>query len=524
MGEHFVRPSAGADGRGLSRRGFVLGAAGAVGAAAVVGRVGSAGASSAPPRIVDHPFTLGVASGDPLPNGVVLWTRLAPLPTEGGGMAPETYRVEWEVAEDPAMRRVIRRGTARARPDHAHSVHEDVRGLRSGRDYWYRFRVDGHLSPIGRTRTAPHRNGRPSELVFGHVSCQRYNAGYYTAYDDLVSAGPDLVVHVGDYIYESPGGGVRTDPLPESVSLDEYRNRYGLYKQDPSLMAAHHAAPWLFTWDDHEVENNHAGVVPEEGSTTPDPAEFLARRAAAYKAYWEHMPFRRPAPTGPDFPIHRQVRWGRLADLFVLDTRQYRDDQCGEIGVCDPALDADREMLGSEQQEWLDDGLRRSKADWAVLAQQVVFSRMNFVPSPAEIYNLDQWDGYQTARRRVLASLVEHHPRGNVVLTGDIHASGASDVLADFGDPTSQVLGAEFIATSISSQGSAGLQAVVPSALAANPHLKSIDTRRRGWIKHTVTSGSWRADYRAVDPEGHRWIFATRVRDVAPEDMVPPGA
>lgn len=482
---------------GINRRTFVIGT---VAAAAAVGRPEIVGAAHSPPAIIDNPFALGVASGDPLPEGVVIWTRLAPNPTEGGGMAPETYQVEWEVAHDESMSSIARRGRTRARADHGHSVHVDVRGLRPGRDYWYRFKVDGHLSPIGRTRTAPGRTHRPGSFVLGLVSCQRYNSGFYTAYDDLVSADPDLVVHVGDYIYESPGGGVRVDPLPESVSLDQYRNRYGLYKSDSSLIAAHQNAPWLFTTDDHEVENNYAGLVPEVGSATPDPEAFRARRAAAYKAYWEHMPFRRRAPRNENFEIHHHTPWGRLADIFVLDTRQYRDDQCAEFGEpCDPAEDESREMLGAEQDRWLQRGIRRSRADWSVLAQQVVFSRMDFDPGPTDFVNLDQWDGYATARDRVLATMRDHRPHDNIVLTGDIHASGVSDVMADYKDPASTTMGAEFVGTSISSSGNPLLAAVLPTLLANNPHIRWGDASKRGWVKHTVTADQWRADYRHVD-------------------------
>jgi alkaline phosphatase D len=484
-----------AAGTRIGRRTFVAGAAAT---AVALGRTDVAVARHSPPAIVDDPFTLGIASGDPLANGVVIWTRLAPAPTDGGGMAPDTYHVKWEVAEDEEMEHVVRRGWARAKAKHAHSVHVDVRGLRPGREYWYRFRVGPHLSAIGRTRTAPRHDQRPDALVFGLVSCQRYNAGWYTAYDDLVAADPDLVVHVGDYIYESPGGGVRTDPLPESVSLDGYRNRYGLYKTDPSLQAAHLAAPWLFTWDDHEVENNHAGLVPEVGSVTPDPEEFRARRAAAYKAYWEHMPFRRRAPRNEFFKIHRKTRWGRLAEIFVLDTRQYRSDQCGEVGpACDPGTD--REMLGAAQDRWLARGLRRTRADWAVLAQQVVFSRMDFVPGPIDVFNLDQWDGYTTARERVLSTMRESHPNDNIILTGDIHASAVSDVLSDYTEPASAVMGTEFVGTSISTRGNDLLAAALPTVLTNNPHFKWADNSKRGWVKHTVTNDEWRADYRHVD-------------------------
>ncbi len=483
--------------RSMNRRTFVAGA----GAALVLGRTShSAAGPEAGARITDYPFSLGVASGDPLPTAVVLWTRLAPAPTEGGGMPPLVYRVRWEVAEDPGMTRIVKRGTAKARPEHGHSVHVDVQGLTPDREYWYRFRVRNHLSRVARTRTAPSSGRRPSELMFGLVSCQRYNSGFYTAYDDLVAAGPDLVVHVGDYIYESGGGGVRTDPLPESVSLEQYRDRYALYKTDPSLTAAHEQAPWLFTWDDHEVENNYAGLTPEVGSATPDPAAFAARRAAAYKAYWEHMPFRLAPPTSADFAIHRRIRWGRLIDFLVLDTRQYRVDQCGEIGApCDPDTAVSRPMLGAAQTWWLAVNLALSKADWTVLAQQVVFSKLDFAPGAAEVYNLDQWDGYQANRDQILSVMNAYRPKDNVVLTGDIHASGVSDLMADYRDPASAKLGAEFVGTSISSGGSDLLEAILPGLQAENPHLKWGDASKRGWVQHTVSASEWRADYRLVD-------------------------
>ena len=483
----------------LSRRTFVVGAAAGAGAL-VLGRPDLAAATRIPRAIGNYPFTLGIASGDPLADGVVIWTRLAPEQTAAGGLSNTTYDVEWEVAADQAMKDVVRKGTAHAQAQHGHSVHVDVRGLEHDREYWYRFRAGGHVSPLGRTRTTPRANARPAALVFGLVSCQRYSSAYYTAYDDLVSSQPDLVVHVGDYIYESPGGGVRTDPLPESITLDQYRDRYALYKSDPSLMAAHEVAPWLFTWDDHEVENNHAGLIPEEGSATPDPADFKARRAAAYKAYWEHMPFRSAPPVGADFRIHRRTKWGRLADFFVLDTRQYRADQCGDLGLgCDPIEDQEREMLGRVQRRWLDRGISRSKADWSVLAQQTVFSKLDLLPGDPELYNLDQWDGYVHAREQVLETMRTTRPHDNIVLTGDIHASGVSDVLADYDDPDSAPMGAEFVGTSISSSGNATLGALLPGIVAENAHIKWADNSKRGWVKHTVTADEWRADYRHVD-------------------------
>ncbi|MGI9600423.1 MAG: alkaline phosphatase D family protein [Acidimicrobiales bacterium] len=488
---------------GVSRRRFMAAAAGAVVVAPSL--VDTATAAPRPPtRLPHYPFTLGVASGDPLPRAVVLWTRLAPDPTvDGSGMPDRAHRVRWEIAHDPRMRRIVRRGSVRTSPAVGHSVHVDVRGLRPDREYFYRFRVGRHLSPIGRTRTAPGWHQRNAELTFGLVSCQRYSSGYYTAYDDLVDDQPDMVVHTGDYIYETGGGGVRSDPLPESITLDQYRNRYGLYKSDPSLQAAHAAAPWLFTWDDHEVENNYTGLVPEVGSSTPDLAAFTARRAAAYRAYWENMPMRGPAPTGPDLRLHRRIRWGRLADMFVLDTRQFRTDQtCGENdigGRCDAAFDPATQVLGTQQERWLTSRLATTRAHWAVLAQQVVFSQFAFVPGNPGLYNLDQWDGYPAARQRVLDTLAAHRPNDTVVLTGDIHSSFVSDIHADYDDPTSPVLGAEFVGTSISSDSSSLLASVVSLITGNNPHVRFAEVERRGWVKHTVTRDSWRADYRLVD-------------------------
>ncbi len=482
----------------VGRRGF-LGGTAAVAAAVATGAAPAW--ASARPKIPADPFTLGVASGDPLPNAVVLWTRLAPAPTvDGGGMPRTSYWVHWEIAEDEKMTRGRRRGFAIAHPDNGHSVHVDVRGLRPDRTYWYRFRVDGHVSPIGRTRTAPRRQERGNGLSFGLVSCQRYSSGYYNAYDDIVASDVDLVIHVGDYIYETGGDGVRSDPLPESITLDQYRNRYGLYKSEPSLRAAHRAAPWLFTWDDHEVENNYTGDTPEQGSSVPDPIAFLARRAAAYKAYWEHMPTRAPAPTGPDFRIHRRIGWGLLADLFVLDTRQYRTDQtCGvdDIGgLCDAAFDPATTVLGRQQEGWLDRELRRSDVTWTVLAQQIVFSKMAIAPGNPGFYNLDQWDGYVAARTRLLQSMSRHRPSNNIVLTGDIHSSGTSHLLTDYDNPDSPRLGAEFVGTSVSSTSS--LSPIVPTILANNPHIQWAEATRRGWVHHRVSHAEWRADYRHV--------------------------
>ena len=456
------------------------------------------------PLLPDDPFSLGVASGDPTHDGVVLWTRLAPDPlVPGGGMDPVDVTVRWQVGTDDALRDVVRDGTAVARPDGAHALHVLVEGLEPDRPYWYRFALGDHETPIARTRTLPSPDADVSSMRFGFVSCQNYTDGYYNAYRDLASDDLDLVVHLGDYVYESGLDGVRRHDRDEVITLDEYRARYALYKGDAHLRAAHAFAPWLVTWDDHEVENNYTSGVPEADSTTPDPEAFVARRAAAYRAWWEHMPTRLAAPAGPDLRIERRADWGRLARFHVLDTRQYRTDQtCGvdDIGsVCDAALDPAAVVLGDTQERWLLDGLDGSPATWNVLAQQIVFSFVDFLPGPDAVHNLDQWDGYPAARDRLLRFLAQRRPSNPVVITGDIHTSGVSDVLGDFADPASPVVGTELVGTSISSDAPQVLSELVPIVLDNNPHLKWADASHRGWVRCTLTRDEWRADYRLVD-------------------------
>jgi alkaline phosphatase D len=487
-----------------SRRRFLT-ATGAATALAFATRLPLAGRARAQ-ALPGYPFTLGVASGDPLPDSVVVWTRLAPAPLEPfGGLEPRIYPVRWEVAADDRFRRVVRRGATVARPEYAHSVHVDVRGLQPGREYFYRFEADGELSPLGRTKTAPAAGAALSALRFAFASCQAYPDGYYTAYRHMADEDLDLVVHLGDYLYEyglRTFGGARGQDLParydrETVTLDDYRGRYALYKSDLDLQAAHAAFPWIVAFDDHEVENNWADEVSENNEP---PAEFLVRRANAFRAYWEHMPLRLPVPDGVDIPLYRRLRFGDLAELNVLDTRQYRSDQaCGDgrDAGCAARLDASRTITGAEQERWLLDGLGRSRARWNVLAQQVFFSQIDY-GAGARLYNMDGWDGYKASRDRVIAGLVERRVRNPVVLTGDVHANYASDVKADFDDPESPTLGVEFVGTSISSAGDGS--DTRPSGeleLQWNPHLKFFNFQR-GYVRCTLTEQQWRADYRLV--------------------------
>ena len=324
-----------------------------------------------------YPFKLGVASGDPLPDGVVLWTRLAPRPLQGGGMPESKVAVRWEVSEDEGFQRVVRTGVALARPDLAHSVHVEVSGLRPARYYWYRFKAGREISATGRTKTAPAFGAAVSGMSFAFASCQNWEAGFYAAYRAMAAEDLDLVVHLGDYLYEGAamGEGVRSHRGEDPTTLADCRNRHALYKTDKNLQAAHAAHPWAVTWDDHEVNNNHAKLSAGGGSS---PAA-ARRRAAAYRAYYEHLPLRRSSlPSGTGGRIYRRLTYGDLVRISDLDTRQYRTDQpCGDglKARCAAALDPDATLTGPAQEKWLLDGLGSSPARWNVIAQQVVIAQ-----------------------------------------------------------------------------------------------------------------------------------------------------
>ncbi|HEX5742138.1 MAG TPA: alkaline phosphatase D family protein, partial [Pilimelia sp.] len=462
----------------LSRR-TLLGAGAALGAAAAAGLPGVGTAAARPLRA--DPFTLGVASGDPAPDGVVLWTRLAPRPLADdgrGGMPDRTVDVGWVVATDPALRQVVRRGTAAARPAAAHSVHVEVAGLAPGREYHYRFTADGYASPVGRTRTAPAPDAGGGALALAVASCAQYEHGFFTAYRRLAEDHPDLVVHLGDYQYEyardvyvSPTGNVRHHDGPETVTLADYRRRHAQYKTDADLQQAHAVAPWLVVWDDHEVDNNWADEVPER----PEP-DFRARRAAAFRAYYENMPLRRTSvPRGVDMRLYRRVHWGRLATVHLLDTRQYRDDQaCGDgYRDCPAAADPRRSITGAAQEAWLLDGFRRSTARWDLLGQQVFFGQRDSEAGPATVTSMDAWDGYAASRARLTAGWLAAGVRNPVVLTGDVHAHWAGTLARDYTDPDSPPVGTELVCTSITSGGDGGdSDPATHPFLRTNPHLR----------------------------------------------------
>ena len=448
-------------------------------------------------------FPLGVASGDPSPDGVVLWTRLALEPLQGGGMPPEDVEVVWEVARDERMADVVQRGTTLASAALGHSVHVEVDGLEPGRWYWYRFRTGVDESTVGRTRTLPAPGAPADRLRFAFASCQHYEQGYYTAYRHMIEDDLDLVFHLGDYIYEYEGreGRVRMHTGDEIELLDDYRNRYALYRSDPDLQAAHAAFPWVVTWDDHEVDNNYANDVSEEEGL---PAELLLRRrAAAYQAYYEHMPLRRASlPNGPDLQLYRAFDWGDLASFHVLDTRQFRTDQpCGDRrGVaCDGIFDPAATLLGETQERWLMDGLDGSTARWNVIPQQIMMARIDFTPGAGESYAMDVWAGYEVARRRLMEFLATRQPSNPVVLTGDIHSNWVTDLKVDYGDPAAPVVGTEFVGTSISSSGDgADTLDTTAALLAENPWIRFYNGQR-GYVRCDLTAERCRADYQVLE-------------------------
>jgi alkaline phosphatase D len=448
-----------------------------------------------------NPFALGVASGDPSPDGFVLWTRLAPDPLNGGGMDPEPVEVRWEVAADEGMTKVVKRGTAIAEPALAHSVHVEVSGLRADRWYWYRFTAGNAATAVARTRTLPAPDAQASRMRFAFASCQYWENGYYTAYQHMAQEDLDAVFHLGDYIYEGPAreGVVRPHIGGTLMTLEQYRGRYAQYKTDPHLQAAHAAFPWIVTWDDHDVSDNYAGAI----SRRNDPVDqFLERRAAAYQAYYEHQPLRRISlPRGPDAQMYRSFAFGSLASFFVLDTRQYRTQQaCGNgvKPVCDGIFDPNMTMMGSTQEKWLLDGFSASRRRWNVIPQQVMMAPVDLDPGPGVTLSTDQWSGYDVARTRLLKFLEIERGHNPIVLSGDIHNNWVNDLKADFSNPTSATVATEFVGTSISSGGDGSdFPDSMRPVLAENPFVR-FHNDQRGYVRCDVTAERFRTDFRVV--------------------------
>ncbi|MBB2901242.1 alkaline phosphatase D [Kineococcus radiotolerans] len=484
------------------RRRF-LAATGAVAGLAAATSLGVSPASaSSAVRREDDPFTLGIASGDPAPDGFVLWTRLAPDPfTADGGMGSAAVRVEWRVCEDEAMRREVARGRELATPELAHSVHVEVHGLRPDREYFYQFRYQRGTSPVGRTRTLPAPWACPPEMRFAFVSCQDHASGYYPSFADIAAQDLDVVVHLGDYVYEGDvdaRGGYRDAPVPEPAraaprTLEQWRYRYALYKSDPQLRAAHARHPFVVTWDDHEVVNDYAGTA---AAGQPDLSDL---RAAAYQAYYEHQPLRRrsiPTPRG-GLRLHRGFEYGTLAAFNVLDGRQYRDVPAGSWGEGPEVVDPGATMLGHRQERWLDRRLRTSRSRWNVLGNNVMVSRLDHDGPTGDVVWHDAWDGYPAARERLTRSILDARVRNPVFITGDWHSTFVNDVHTDFDRPDSPVFATEFVGTSISSNGDREVYGPYYGPMIGyNPHIRFFDGDRRGYVRCTLTAREWRTELR----------------------------
>ena len=466
---------------------------------------------------VDYPFTLGVASGDPLPDGFVIWTRLAPLfnAVDGQGGLRRAVPVRWRVASDAAMTRIVRQGEVMATERFAHSVHVEVAGLEAGRPYWYQFDGLGAQSPVGQSRTAPPRDAMASARV-GFVSCSHWERGYFSAYRHLAAEQPDLVFFLGDYIYDSSyavdsGKIIRPHGSGNAVSLTDYRNRYALYKTDPDLQALHAAAASVATWDDHEVQNDYANRWSQDPRMAV--AQFLQQRAAAYQAFYEHMPLRASSvPHGSDMRIYRRLDYGRLARFHVLDGRQYRSEQpCilpngshqGHIAAntCADLRDPGRTMLGWQQEAWLDQGFAQSKAQWNVIAQDLLVAPLNQrdLTSHKPGRWTDGWDGYMANRSRMLASIERHRVNNPVFWGGDIHSFWATDLHADADREDSPVVATEFVGTSVTSDGPP--YDAFTQILALNPHVKFFDSRQRGYVSVALEEQRMLTNFRVItDP------------------------
>lgn len=458
-----------------------------------------------------YPFQLGVASGDPAPDGFVIWTRLAPEPLEiGYGMPMVPVEVSWEVAADAGFKTVVAKGVTIAPPELGHAVHVEVGGLEAGRDYWYRFVAGKERSITGRARTTPALSAQVDRVRFAVAGCQHYESGYYTAHRRMAEDRPDFVFCYGDYIYEGRGNRLSNGPNGpvenvrqhfggEIYSLDDYRRRYAQYKMDADLQAAHAAAPWFVVWDDHETDNNWVSDTDQDGT---DPKLFNLRRQAAVQAYYEHMPLRASAfPVGTSLQLYRRASYGQLLDLNLLDTRQFRTDQpCGDkFGTCAEVESLKAEVIGLKQEKWLMDGLSASKATWNVLAQQVMMMDLDREPGPGVAVNPDSWAGYRSPRNRLLKQIRDRRIGNMVVLTGDEHQNYAGELHLDGAHPEGAPIGTEFVITSISSGGDgADQRADMAKIQAVNPQLK-FNNNQRGYAICDVTPERWTTEFKVLD-------------------------
>ncbi|MBY4129375.1 alkaline phosphatase D family protein [Rhodococcus fascians] len=492
---------------GATRRQFLTWSA-VVGALAFTPQLAGATAHAQSVVTPDYPFRLGVASGDPLPDSVVLWTRLAVDPFAPlGGMTPGVVPVRWQIAADENFAQLSREGIELATEFDGWSIHVDVRGLEPGREYFYRFLVGPHASPVGRTKTAPALGQPLSTLDFAWASCQKWEDGFFGAYGDLAASNLDVVFFLGDYIYEyaiKDEGARKGEPRTESTAretmlLSDYRDRYALYKADPNLAAAHASAPFVSTFDDHEVDNNWASQISQDDD---DPREFLLRRADAFKAWWENTPVRANLkPVGPDMKVYRRFSFGDLVDFSVLDTRQYRSDQAhgdGEHAQDAETADPARTITGAAQEQWILDGFA-SPSKWNFLAHQTVISDLAQGQGNDRKVGMDPWSGYEASRHRILDGARDRGAKNVASIVGDIHRTIVSELRRDYQDQVSPIQGVEIATTSIAS-GKDGAEIDKTGAAIADgsPHVK-YGNARRGYLRSRLTDTEWRSEVRVLD-------------------------
>ena len=473
-------------------------------------------AAATPSWRAGEPFSLGVAAGSPTVDGFVVWTRLAPQPLSNdpdapGGVRPGAYTIGYVVATDASLRSIVRTGTAVADARFAYSVHVEIGGLEPGRSYWYRFTCGDATSRVGRAITLPAPGAATARLRLGYVSCANYEHGYFAAYRHLADEAPDVAIFLGDYIYEyidKSATKVRahSDGV-DATTLPLYRNRYAQYRTDPDLQRLHAEVPALVTWDDHEVQNDYASQWSQDFD---DPVEFLKRRAAAYQAYYEHMPLRaRAIPNGPDMLLYDRVRFGDLAEIALLDGRQYRSREAcqrppsnggGHLETdasCAELRDATRSMLGNAQEAWLHDGLANSTARWNLIAQDVLMTRLRERNRDGAVaYWTDDWNGYPAARTRLMTHIRDARVANPVVLSGDIHSFWANELKVDYDDSAAPVVATEFIGTSVSAHPPP--YELFVKFLPDNPNVKYFESRKRGYATLDVTPERIATQFRAI--------------------------
>lgn len=474
------------------------------------------------PKLNADPFTLGVAAGDPWPDGFVIWTRLAPDPlAEFGGMPRRAVEVGWEVAEDENFRRIVQSGVHVARPELGHSVHVELAGLQSSRTYFYRFFIaGGESSRVGRAKSAPAAGAKVDRMRIASVGCQHYAHGYFTAFAHLANEPElDVVFHYGDYIYEGASGAeefrgetgsigktVRQHAGGEIYTLDDYRRRYAQYHADPDLQAAHAAAAFVMSFDDHEVDNNWAGDFDQD--STP-PELFALRKAMALQAWYENLPVRAAQlPRNGRVQMYRRLDFGDLLRMHVLDTRSYRSKQVCNArneAYCPPKDDPSRTMLGFGQERWLGEGLSERAAHWNFVAQQIMVMPYDFRTSNGRgdlskpWSSNDDWVGYEAARQRFIQTIRERQLTNVVIGTGNSHRHIAAHVPLDDRDPTGAAVATEFMSSSISSSGDSDLGwAGLPEMMQYNPHMRLMSLQR-GYQIYEATPSQWTTEVKVMD-------------------------